>query len=176
VAAILVPAVRWSIDAVQYMKVPWKKYDAPDRRWQISFPAPPKEKTESLGAGGMTLRTVEMQSRYRNHIYALEWVEFPFYIPVEKESELITSVLESMVKTEKATLIKKEWSTVSLHHSMHFFMRMPKNKDWSGGTARGHIVRSGNRLYILYAYVPPRESLSFDVGEYFRSFRLPDND
>jgi hypothetical protein len=81
-----------------------------------------------------------------------------------------------MVKGENAQLIKNEWSTISLHHSMHFFMRMPKNKNWSGGTARGHIVRSGNRLYIVYAYVPPRETLSFDVGEFLRSLRLPDND
>jgi hypothetical protein len=57
---------------------------------------------------------------------------------------------------------------------MHFIMQMPKNGTWSGGTARGHIVRSGQRLYILYAYVPRRESLAFDVGEYLRSLDLPD--
>ena len=175
ITVLLIPAVRWTVDAVQYMRVPWQVHDAPDRRWRISFPTPPEETTENISAGGMSLRTVKLVSRYRRHIYALEWVQFPFYIPPEKESELMTSALDAMVKGESAQLIKKEWATISMQYSLHFFMRMPKNKDWSGGTARGHIVRSGNRLYIVYAYVPPRETLSFDVGEFLRSLRLPDN-
>lgn len=173
---LLIPAARWTIDAVQYMRVPWKVHDAPDHRWRISFPSTPEESTKSLGVGGMVLRTVKLQSRYRRHTYVLEWIEFPFYIPPEKESELFSGALDGMVKHEKAELIKKDWSTISLHYSLQFFVRMPKNQDWSGGTARGHIARSGNRLYIVYAYVPPRETLSFDVGEFLRSFRLPDGD
>jgi hypothetical protein len=116
---------------------------------------------------------VKLESRFHNHIYVLEYVDFPFILTPEKEVEAINSVLDGLVKTEGAKLIKNNWGMVARHSAMHFIMQMPKNKDWSGGTTRGHLVTHNRRLYIQYAYVPRGESLSFDVGEYLRSMDLP---
>jgi hypothetical protein len=171
---LIVPAVRWGTDVVRYMRVPWKVYDPADHKFRVSFPNEPEESVDSIDAGGDRMRTVKLQSRYHNHFYVLEWIEFPFLIPVDREAELITGALNGMVKSEQASLVQNAWSRIARRDSMHFIMQMPKNDTWSGGTARGHIVRSGQRLYILYAYVPRRESLAFDVGEYLRSLDLPD--
>jgi hypothetical protein len=174
ITLLLIPAVRWTVDVVRYMRVPWKVYDPLDHQFRVSFPAEPEQTNDTLTSGYTTLKTVKLASRYHNHLYVLEWVEFPAPIPREKEGELIQGALEGMVKGEQAKLVQNAWSTVARHDAMHFIMQMPKNKDWSGGTARGHLVRSGRRLYIQYAYVPRRESLAFDVGEYLRSLDLPD--
>ena len=171
---LIVPAVRWGTDVVRYMRVPWKVYDPADHKFRVSFPNEPEESVDSINAGDSVMRTVKLQSRYHNHFYVLEWIEFPFLIPAEREAELITGALNGMVKSEQASLVQNAWSRIARRDSMHFIMQMPKNDTWSGGTARGHIVRSGQRLYILYAYVPRRESLAFDVGEYLRSLDLPD--
>jgi len=171
---LLIPAVRWGTDVVRYMRVPWKVYNAPDHKFRVSFPTEPEETVDSVDGGGTPMRTVKLESHYHNHLYVLEWIEFPFAVGAAEEAALITETLTEMVKGEQASLVQNEWSHLARHDSMHFIMQMPKNKDWSGGTARGHIVRSGQRLYILYAYVPRRESLSFDVGEYLRSLDLPD--
>lgn len=174
VTLLLIPAVRWGADVVRYMRVPWQVYDPADHKFRVSFPNEPEESVDSIDAGGVTMRTVKLQSRYHKHFYVLEWVEFPFLIPADKEAELITGALTGMVKSEQASLVQNAWSHLARRDSMHFVMQMPKNDTWSGGTARGHILRSGQRLYILYAYVPRRESLAFDVGEYLRSLDLPD--
>ena len=171
---LIIPAVRWGTDVVRYMRVPWKVYDPADHKFRVSFPTEPEESVDTINADGTTMRTVKLQSRYHNHFYVLEWVEFPFLIPPDKEGELITGALDGMVKSEQASLVQNAWSRIARRDSMHFIMQMPKNKNWSGGTTRGHIVRSGQRLYILYAYVPKRESLAFDVGEFLRSLDLPD--
>jgi hypothetical protein len=175
VAVLLIPVVRYGVDLVRYMNVPWQVHDAPDHKWRVSFPTRPEESSEMVPAGGRSLRTVKLQSRYHNHMYVLEWIELPVYPTPEQEASLVNGALDGMVKGEGATLVKNEWSSIAHHSSMHFILQMPKNKDWSGGTARGHIVRSGRRLYIIYAYVPRREALSYDVGEYLRSFDLPDD-
>jgi len=174
VAVLLIPVVRYGVDAVRYMRVPWKVYNAPDHQWKVSFPAKPEETTEMVPADGRMLKTVKLQSRYHNHIYVLEWIELPFYITRAQEADVIKGALDGMVQLEGAKLVKNEWSKIARRDSMHFIMQMPKNKDWSGGTTRGHIVRSGKRLYILYAYVPRSDSLSYDIGEYLRSLDLPD--
>jgi hypothetical protein len=170
---LLIPAARWTIDVVRYMRVPWKAYDAQDHQWRVSFPAPPKETRDVVTTGGVTMKTVKLESRYHNHLYILEWIELPFPVPPEKEAELITGALDGMVKNEQSKLLVKNWGTVARHDAMHFVMQMPKNETWSGGTARGLIVRHDRRLYIQYAYVPRRESMAFDVGEYLRSLDLP---
>ncbi|MFL6248531.1 MAG: hypothetical protein ACJ74H_21080 [Thermoanaerobaculia bacterium] len=174
VTVVVLVAVRWGMDVVRYMRVPWKVYDPADHQFRVSFPTAPEESVDSISAGGEVMRTVKLQSRYHKHFYVLEWIEFPFLIPNDKEAELITGALDGMVRNEQASLVQNGWSHIARRDSMQFIMQMPKNKDWSGGTARGHIVRSGQRLYILYAYVPRRESLAFDVGEYLRSLDLPD--
>lgn len=80
-----------------------------------------------------------------------------------------------MVDSEKATLVQNAWSHLARRDSMHFIMQMAKNKDWSGGTTRGHILRSGGqRLSFSCSYVPRRESLAVDVGEFLRSHDLLD--
>lgn len=174
VTLLLIPAVRWGTDVVRYMRVPWQVYDPADHKFRVSFPSEPKQSVDSIDANGTRMRTVKLQSQYHRHFYVLEWIEFPFLIPPEKEAELINGALVGMVKSEQASLVQNAWSRIARRDSMHFVMQMPKNDSWSGGTARGHIVRSGQRLYILYAYVPRRESLAFDVGEYLRSLDLPD--
>jgi hypothetical protein len=174
IALLIIPATRWTIDVVRYMRVPWKIYDPADHQFRISFPTEPEETRDSITAGYNTLRSVKLQSRYHNHLYVLEWIELPQIIPREAEAELISGALDGIVKGEQAKLVQNGWSRVARRDAMHFIMQMPKNQDWSGGTARGHLVRSGRRIYIQYAYVPRRESLAFDVGEYLRSLDLPD--
>jgi hypothetical protein len=175
VVLVLIPVVRWTSDAIRYLRVPWKVYDSPDHRFRVSFPTEPEQSTDSIDANGSTLRTMKYQSHYHHHFYVVEFIEFPFIIPREKEGELIEGALDGMVKHEQSTIVQRGWSRVARRDAMHFIMQMPKNRDWSGGTARGFIARSGQRLYILYAYVPRSESTGFDIGEYLRSFDLPDD-
>lgn len=175
IVLVLIPVVRWTRDAIIYMRVPWKIYDSPDHRFRVSFPTDPEQTNDTVDAGGSSMRTTKLQSRHHDHFYVVEFIEFPFIIPREKEGELIEGALTGMVKHEQSTIVQSGWSRVARRDAMHFIMQMPKNKDWSGGTARGFIARSGQRLYILYAYVPRGESTGFDVGEYLRSFDLPDD-
>lgn len=174
VTLLLLPAVRWTLDAIRYMRVPWEVYTAPGRQFRIAFPGEPEETSDEIKVGEVVARTVKLETRHHNHMYILEWLEFPFVIPPEAEGEVITGAINAMVKSEGAKLIQSGWSTAAHRDSMHFVMHMPDNEDWSGGTARGHAVRFRNRLYIQYAYVPRGESLGYDVGEYLRSFDLPE--
>ena len=176
VALLLIPAVRWTVDAVRYLRVPWKVYDAPDHRFRVSFPTEPEQSIKAIRADdGSLMKTVKLQSRHHDHFYVLEWIEYPSVIPLDREGELITNALDGMIESEQASEVQRSWGRIARRDSMHFIMQMPKNKDWGGGTTRGYVARSGKRLYILYAYVPRGESTGYDVGEYLRSFDLPDD-
>jgi hypothetical protein len=158
VLAVVVPYVK---KTVAYFKVPWQTYVHSDRSFRVNIVGKPETK------GGKLL------SRYRDHAYVLEWIDAGGVIPVENERRILDGALSSIVKTHSATLVNSEYAARHGRGAKTFTAQFPEQKGWSRGTVRGEIIVDASRVYFLWAFTPQGESLSFDVGEYLRSFELP---
>lgn len=158
ILAVVVPYVK---KTVAYFKVPWQSYVHHDNSFRVNVVGKP-EKT-----GG------KIMSRYRDHAYVLEWIDAGGLIPVERERQILDQALASIVKSHSATLVKSEYGARHGRGAKLFIAQFPEQTGWSRGTVRGEIIVDSSRVYILWAFTPQGESLSFDIGEYLRSFELP---
>lgn len=162
VVILILAAVGWFRNALAYMRVPWESYTGPNAKYRLKFAGPPEQ-------DGNKLRT-----RYRDHWYVLEWVDLGGPLHPSVADTALTKYLGAIVKDEKAELIESKSITYQGKFARSFIMQMPESERWSEGTARGNIILTNYRVYIIYAYVPRGESLSFDVGEFLRSLELPE--
>jgi len=169
VTIVLVLGWRYAKDAISYLRVPWQTYTAPDSSFRIAVAGKPEQESNYING----YAAVQLRSRYKDHIYLLEWINLPFVLPYEKEGEVLNSMLEGFVQGENAKLIERDWSHATGRDALHFIAQLPGSKEWSRGTLRGQLIPDGKRIYIVYAFVPQGESLAFDVGEYLRSIELP---
>lgn len=169
VTLLMLPLVNWAFDAVRYMRVPWQVHAGAANQFRVSFPTVPEEERSKAE----NFRTTKLSSRFHDHLYVLEWIDFPFRIPPGRRRDVVTRALDAMIKAEGARVVARDLAPEGGRDAAHFILEMPENTSWSGGTARGHVVAFNNRVYIQYAYVPRGESLSYDVGEYLRSLELP---
>jgi hypothetical protein len=165
---------RYARSAVTYLRVPWESYTHDRGQFRVKFAGKPERSSKSVDTGGSTGTAVKLVSRYHDHAYLLEYVDLPGVVPLEKEAPLLLAIMKSIVKNEHATVLKHGWGHVSGHDALEFVAQFPQSKDWSQGTARGHLIVHKNRVYAVYAYTPQGESLAFDTGEYLRSLELPD--
>lgn len=158
--------INYFASVYKYMSVPWKTYVHEDKRFKVMFAGNPERSTEFISTPAGVLRTVQLKSKFGEHFYIVEYLDLPFVVPLEKEGQLQQDMLKGIVGKDK--LIKSEYAGAALN----FITQVSKKKDWSEGTMRGKILVAGKRVYIVYAFVPRGESISWDVGEFLRSLEV----
>lgn len=165
---VIAAVVRYGIRAVTYLRVPWRSYTHSDNMFRVNFAGVPQRDRYSIPVEGGTLPALQLKSRHGQHFYVVELIELPRDVELRDVHELTENALASMVQGFQWKLLAKEWGPKGLG----FIAEVPPSADSSRGTLRGTMTIRHSRVYIVYAFVPRGESLSYDVGEFLRSFEL----
>jgi hypothetical protein len=166
--AFLGAAFRYGAKVVTYMSVPWKSYTSDDKQFRVKFAGDPEKSVDSVATSQGSLRAVQLKSKYEGHFYIVEHVDLPAVIPDDRVNQTEMAVMKGLVEEEKWKLLSSDLS----RRGIGFVAEVPQSKEWSEGTARGRVIVEGDRLYIIYAFVPRGEALSWDVGEFLRSVEI----
>jgi hypothetical protein len=161
-------SVRYGRHVLTYMRVPWRSYTHPDRAFRVNFAGVPQQSANSVATLAGVLRTVQLKSQYQRHFYVVEFIDLPEAPTMDQENQLTTDAFNAIVKGEKWNVLKKDWG----NRGLDFLAEVPESKDTSRGTARGSVIVRHARIYVVYAFVPRGESLSWDTGEFLRSLEL----
>lgn len=162
IVIVLLAGANWLYNALAYMRVPWESYTGPNAKYRLKFAGPPEQDGNKLS------------TRYRDHWYVLEWVDLTEPVHPNVANEGLSRVLGGILESEKAKLIESTPHTYQGKFARSFIAQFPASDRWSKGTARGNIILTNHRVYIIYAYTPRGDSTSFDVGEFLRSLELPE--
>ncbi|HVS32099.1 MAG TPA: hypothetical protein VMS98_11660, partial [Thermoanaerobaculia bacterium] len=177
--AIVFALLRVGREGFSYMQVPWKPYAAADGTFKANFAGDPKEKTETLNINGDLWNFVSLQSRHKNHIYTVEYVDAYMVITQQNAQSVLDRFLEGWMSAVGATPVSKENISLSRNPAISFVATLPKGA--GGGEEklevdarqRGILAVRGNRLVVAWTLAAETDRVTWDLEKFLESFEIP---
>ncbi|HUP49598.1 MAG TPA: hypothetical protein VNA04_12500 [Thermoanaerobaculia bacterium] len=178
VVAIVTGLLRVGRDGFSYMRVPWKPYDGADGTFKVLFAGDPTQRTQTLNINGDLWKIVSLQSRHKNHIYTVEYVDARMVITEQNAPAIIDDFLQGWMTAISATVVNKEQISLARNPAVSFTARIPKgagegeDKLEVDARQRGIMALRNNRIFVAWTLAAERDPISWDLQKFLESFEI----
>jgi len=160
----------WTWDSTTYLRVPWKKFQAPGGEVTIDFPGDPADESRDEEVDGETVRVARFTARYGDHDYVLEQEDMGEPIM----ENFAPKILAEEVRSAWGSAVKETSDTVrSGRDAVAYVADFPPTGEDRAVTMRGIVMVHQSRLYTAWVEVPLGEEETADVTRFLRSIKLP---
>lgn len=180
ILAVVGGLLRVGREGLSYMRVPWKAYNASDGTFKVNFPGDPEPSRETMNINGDLWNVVSLGSRYKNHIYNVEYVDAHMVITKKGAPDVLNRFLEGWMDAVGATLVSKETISLARNPAISFTARLPKGSGGEGdqklpvdARQRGIIALRDRRIIVAWTLAAEADKVSWDIDKFLESFEIP---
>lgn len=152
----------------QYNPTTWQAYSATDDRFQVQFPADPKEDSKEMEIADKTLQYQELKAEANEAQYTVSYIDFPGIWKMIGTSKLLTKAFDGMLQQEQNVeeLVKQELSDHKGYPSLNYHFKQ------DGKDVHGRLVIAGNTLYRITVTFPQTIAEKVQHQDFLESFEL----
>jgi hypothetical protein len=179
VLAVVGGLLRVGREGLSYMRVPWKAYSDSEGTFKVNFPGDPKQSSETMNINGDLWNVISLESRYKNHIYAVEYVDAHMVITKKGAPDVLDRFLEGWMEAVSAKLVSKEPISLGRNPAISFIARLPKGSGEGeeklpvDARQRGIIALRDKRIIVAWTLTAEADKVSWDIDKFFQSFEIP---
>lgn len=170
---VLLVAGSWYVTKrLPYASIRWKPFHPADNRFVVSFPGDPKSENESITVPPYDLQTTVLTADRKDHGYVVSYFDMPRLVREADAPRILDASLNGMLRETSSKLESSTAETISERPALRFVMRVPKGADHPEGLDEGLLVADYNRIYVIHAIRPERDSYRKDTEQFLASFQL----
>ena len=179
---IVIGLIRFGRYGFAYMRVPWKPFAAADSTFKVNFAGEPVRSEEKININGDIWNFVSFVSKYKNHYYAVEYVDMHTIVTEKSAPEVLNRFFDGWMTAIGATVLEKEPISLARNPAISFTSRLPKGsgegeeKLKADARKRGVIALRGNRIVVASTASAEADPISVDLTKFLDSFELPPPD
>jgi len=179
---IVMGLIRFGRYGFAYMRVPWKPFAAADSTFKVNFAGEPVRSEEKININGDIWNFVSFVSTYKNHHYAVEYVDMHMIVTEKSAPEVLNRFFDGWMTAISATVLEKEPISLARNPAISFTSRLPKGsgdgeeKLKVNVRKRGVIALRGNRIVVASTASAEADPISVDLTKFLDSFELPPPD
>ena len=173
---LLAGIIRTAIEGRHYANLPWKAYSAADGSFKVKFPGDPTQSTESQNINGDMWQVVTLQSRHRNHLYAVEYVDL--HMVVAKPRDIMERFANAVLGEDGGKRLSGEETTLAKNPALTFSAIVPAKSKGSTkfdtrARMRGIMVLRNHRLFFVWTAAGVIDPHKKDLTDFIASFEVP---
>ena len=175
-AVIVIGLLRFGRSGLQYMRVPWQPYAAPDGTFKAKFPVQPTKAVQSQNIAGDIWTVNSLYSEYKNHGYAVQYLDLKVVVVEANAESIMNQFFAGWMGVMGATVENKERTSLARNQAFSFVASIPSGagpeeaKLKVPARMRGLLALRDRRLFLVWTLAARGDPFSNDLRQFLDAF------
>lgn len=175
---VVLGLLRFGKVGLQYMRVNWQPYSAPDGSFKAKFPIQPSSSVESQNINGDMWTVNSLTAEYKSHGYAVQYVDLKIVVVESNTEKIMNEFFDGWMGAMRATVATKEKTSLARNPAISFVATIPAGVGSADAKLkipaqmRGLVVLRDRRLFLVWTIAALGDPFSGDLRQFLDGFEI----